>query len=145
MHEASDFDDTFDESLNQTITISSDDSEDVKFMKQTVIDAKEQVRKLVLRGASARDVIVEARNELNKIADYRDGLQNAVNEYLVTATDPIEVLKLVREANEILAEYGAMPVDGPDDEETAYELMLNAKEERMKGIDAASTANTEEE
>ncbi|MBQ4200486.1 MAG: hypothetical protein II649_11485 [Kiritimatiellae bacterium] len=140
-----DFDDTFNESLNHRITISSDDSETVKFMKQTVIDAKEQVRRLVLQGTSARDVIIEARNELNKIADYRDELQKVVNEYLVTATDPIEALKLVQEANEILAEYGAMPVDGPDDEETAYELMLNAKEERIKEIDAASPANKEEE
>lgn len=139
------FDDSFTESLSHRIAISDDDSENVKFMKQTVIDAKEQVRQLVLQGKSARDIIVEARDELNKIADYRDQLQNAVNDYLVTATDPKETLKFVQEANEILAEYGAMPVDGPDDDETAYELMIHAKEEKVKELDAASAAEQQKE
>lgn len=129
------FDEAFAESLSHQITINPEDTEDVRYMKETVINAKNEVRQLVQEGNSARDIILNARDELNKIADYRDQLQETVNEYLVTASDVKETLRFVNEANQILAEYGALPVDGPDDEDTAYELMIHAKEEKIKKLD----------
>lgn len=129
------FDEAFAESLSHQITISPDDAEDVRYIKETVINAKNEVRQFVQEGNSARDIILNARDELNKIADYRDQLQESVNEFLVTASNVKEALKFVNEANQILAEYGALPVDGPDDEDTAYELMIHAKEEKIKKLD----------
>ena len=129
------FEESFQKSLAHQITISPDDTEYVRYMKETVINAKKEVQKLIQEGNSAREIILNARDELNKIADYRDKLQESVNEFLVTATDVKETLKFVNEANQILAEYGAMPVDGPDDEDTAYELMIHAKEEKLKKLD----------
>ena len=139
------FDDALNASLSNHIVVNPDDSEDVKFLKQTVIDAKEEVRQLVMQGGSARDIVANALSELNKIADYRDKLQEAVNEYMIKATDITETLKFVKEANEILAEYGAMPVDGPDDEDTAYELMMNAKDEKLKELDEEKNEVTNKE
>lgn len=129
------FDEAFRESLSHHISIYPDDPEDIRYMKETVISAKKEVEQLVQQGNSAREIILNARNELNKIADYRDQLQETVNEFLITATDVKETLKFVSEANQLLAEYGAMPVDGPDDEDTAYELMIHAKEEKLKKLD----------
>lgn len=138
------FEECFQESLAHQITISPDDTEDVRYMKETVINAKKEVQKLIQEGNSAREIILNARDELNKIADYRDKLQESVNEFLVTATDVKETLKFVNEANQILAEYGAMPVDGPDDEDTAYELMIHAKEEKLKKLDEEENQSQKE-
>ena len=138
------FDDAFKESLSHQIVVRPNDSENVKYMKQTVIDAKEEVRKLVLQGNSAKDIITQARDELNKIADYRDKLQDAVNDFMINAYDINETLKFVEEANAILAEYGALPVDGPDDEDTAYELMINAKDEKLRELDEEDVKSNKE-
>jgi hypothetical protein len=138
------FEESFQESLAHQITISPDDTEDVRYMKEIVINAKKEVQKLIQEGNSAREIILNARDELNKIADYRDKLQESVNEFLVTATDVKETLKFVNEVNQILAEYGAMPVDGPDDEDTAYELMIHGKEEKLKKLDVEEKQSQKE-
>lgn len=136
---ADDFDDSFYESLKNTITIEPNDSEIVIEMKNAVIEAREEVRKLVEQGERPRDIVLAARNELNKIADYRDRIQAEFNEFLIAATDPKEVFLFRNEANAILQEYGAAPIDGPHDEETAYEMMEYAKEEKLKELDNEST------
>lgn len=129
------FDEAFQSSLTNKIEITKEDSEEVVALKQAVIDAKNEVRRLVQQGQRPRDIVLEARNELNKIADYRDGLQSEFDKYLVTEKDPNEVLKFVKEANEMLEEYGALPLDAPDDIESAEEALLNAKENRMQELE----------
>lgn len=136
-----DFDNSFFESLKHSITIEPDDSDVVIAMKNAVIEAREEVSKLVAEGFRPSDIVLEARSELNKIADYRDNLQAEFNNFLITATDPKDVFQFRNEANAILQEYGASPIDGPHDEETAYEMMLSAKEEKIQQLDNESSLN----
>lgn len=132
----SEFDEAFRASLTNKIEISSQDSDEIRALKVAVIEAKEEVRKQVMNGMRPRDVITAARDEMNKIADYRDNLQSEFDKYLITEKDPIQVLAFAKEANEILAEYGAYPLEAPDDIEQAEDAMLNARENRLAELEA---------
>lgn len=135
-----DYDEAFEESLLTPIVINVEDSEYVKDMKRVVIDAKEEVRKLALQGQTPHEILTNARDELNKIADYRDELQEAYNKFLLKSTSVEEALRFAKEANELLAEYGALPIDGPEDEEEsdlAEEMLIGAKEARIQELDAS--------
>ena len=126
------FDNAFWESLKHEIVIDADDSEKVAAMKQAVIEAKEEVRKRAASGERPRDIVLAARDELNKIADYRDQLQDAFNKLLLTSRDPKEVVRFEQEANALLDEYGACHIDGPHDVETACEMMISSIEEKIQ-------------
>lgn len=128
-------DEAYEASLKQEIVINPDDPDEVKHLKQTVIDAREEVKREVAAGQKASDVIRAARDDLNKIADYRDMVQEAFNSYLLTETDPKEILAYADEANKMMSEYGAMPIDAPDDEDTALEMMADARENRLEELD----------
>ena len=130
------FDEAFKASLTNKIEISSHDSDEIRALKEAVIEAKEEVRKQVLKGMRPRDVITAARDEMNKIADYRDNLQSEFDKYLITENDPKQVLVFAKEANEILAEYGALPLEAPDDIEQAEDAMLNARENKLAELEA---------
>ena len=138
------FDEAFRESLKHTIVVNADDSDEVAAMKRAVIKAKEEVRRRVADGERPRDIVLAARDELNKIADYRDQIQAAFNKYLLTENDPKEILRYEREANALLDEYGACHIDGPHNEETAYEMMVSAKEEKIQEL-TESLSNNEKE
>jgi hypothetical protein len=125
------FDEAFKASLTNRIEVTSEDSEETAELKRAVIEAKEEVRRQVANGMRPRDIVIAARDELNKVADYRDNLQQEFDNYLVTQKDPTEVLQFVKEANDILAEYGALPLDAPDDLESAEEAILNAIENKV--------------
>ena len=126
------FDNAFWESLKHEIKIDADDSEKVAAMKQAVIEAREEVRRRAVGGERPRDIVLAARDELNKIADYRDQLQDAFNKLLLTSRDPKEVVRFEQEANALLDEYGACHIDGPHDEETACEMMISSIEEKIQ-------------
>ena len=130
-----DFDSSFRESLKSEIVISPDDSEEVVSLKQAVIEAKNEVRKAVSEGQTASEVIIAAMEELNKIADYRDVVQEEFNKQLAKEASPDELLKFATEANKLLAEYGAMPLDAPDDFETAAEMMIDAKQDALDKLE----------
>ena len=130
-----DFDESFIASLKDKIEILPDDSKEVAAIKQAVIEAKEKVAEEVRNGRLPREVVLEARDEMNKIADFRDDLQNKVNEYMCEEDDPVKVLEYMKEANEVLKEYSTIPLEGPDTEEDALEQMQiqrDLKEQREK-------------
>lgn len=139
-----DFDEAFRESLKHAIVINDDDSEEVAAMKHAVMKAKEEVKRRVAEGERPRDIVLAARDELNKIADYRDNIQAAFNKYLLTENDPKEILRYEQEANALLDEYGACHIDGPHDEETAYEMIVSAKEEKIQEL-TESLSDSEKE
>lgn len=128
------FDKAFKEALEKPIQINKDDGEDVVALKKAVLETSEEVRKRVLSGERPQDIIVDAMLELNKIADYRDELQAAFNKYLVTESDPKEIIRYRDEANAILDEYGAQHLEAPEDEEYADEMMITAKEDKIKEL-----------
>ena len=139
------FDEEFEESLNHKIEINTDDSEDIVALKQAVIEAKEEVRRQVVTGRKASEIVMESLREMNKIADYRDQVQAAFKSYLLTETDPKEVVKYEQEANAMLDEYDALHIDGPHDEEMALQMMIEAKEEKEKELSAKLEADEKKE
>ena len=126
-----DFDKAFNESLHRQIEIGECDSEDVIELKKAVIETREEIRRQVAGGQKASEIVVAALKEMNKIADYRDEVQQAFNAYLLTETDPKEIMKYKKEADAMLGEYGALPINGPLNEGEAYERMVEAKEEKV--------------
>lgn len=128
------FDKSFKEALKKPIQISKHDSEDVVALKKAVLETTAEVRKRVLSGERPQDIIVDAMLELNKIADYRDELQAAFNKYLLTESDPKEILRYRDEANAILDEYGAQHIEAPEDEEYASEMLITAKEDKIREL-----------
>ena len=128
-----------------TITIGKDDPTEVVEIKKAVIAAKEEMKGYVSKGQKPSEVLSAAMLELSKIADYRDQVQQAFNQYLVTETDPKEILAYAKEANEMMDEYGALHINAPDNVEAAYELMIAAKEcKTIELTDALNKTKDEE-
>lgn len=110
-----DFDDDFVESLKTPITIGEDDTDDMVILKNAVIKAKSQIEAGMAKGQKPSEVITAMRDEMNKIADWRDLMQEDFNKIKETGTaDDIETY--LREANQLLDEFGADHLNLPDDE-----------------------------
>lgn len=140
--------DSFKESLKEQIVVLSDDSEEVAATKQAVQEAREQILKYVRDGGLVREIVGEARSELNKIADYRDQLQENLNKILTEGSDPQVALDYAAESNKLLEEYGAYPLDAPDNEEDALDIMASYKEAKIQeeeSLDAEREKNKEGE
>ena len=129
------FDEAFEASLKNKIVIAPDDPKDVAALKTAVLQAEQEIREKAVGGVRPRDIVANARDEMNKIADIRDKLQETLNNYLDTGDDPEEVLRIAKEGNAILAEYGAQPLDAPDDADGAYEALIGAKTARIEVMD----------
>ena len=138
-------DNSFKESLKERIEILPDDSEEVVATKQAVQEAREQILKHVRRGGNVCEIVAEARAELNKIADYRDQLQNNLNTILTEGNDPQTALDYAAEANKLLAEYGAYPLDAPQDLEDALDTMASYKEAKIQEDERLEAEKGQEE
>ena len=111
------FDEQFAVSLNDKIEILDTDSEEDKILKRVVIAAKDTIRGYMEEGAKPSDLVRDVRDEMNKVADYRDNLLKELENYRENASAR-DVRQFVKEANELLGEYSAMPIS-IDDEELA--------------------------
>ena len=131
-----DFDEKFKMALKNPVAVSENDDEYVAELKKVVREATDEVRQAVADGRKPSEVILEARDELNRIADYRDQLQEAFNKNVLQATDPKEVLRLAEEANQMLDEYGALHIDAPLNEDDAEDYMLTLNSEEISRLDA---------
>lgn len=131
------------EAVASPIAIGKDDPEEIVEIKKAVIAAKEEMKGYVSNGQKPSEVLSAAMLELSKIADYRDQVQQAFNQYLVTETDPSEILAYAKEANEMMDEYGALHIDAPGNVEEAYDLMIAAKEN--KTIELSDALKTKDE
>ena len=140
-----DFDEKFKMALKNPVAVSDEDDEYVAELKKVVREATEEVRQAVADGRKPSEVILEARDELNRIADYRDQLQEAFNKNVLQTTDPKEVLRLAAEANQLLDEYGALHIDAPLNEEDAEEYMLTLNAEEVWRLDTIEKREKEKQ
>lgn len=134
-------DESFKASLTNNIVVTAGDSAEVAAIKDATIQAKEEIRRRMAEGMRPSEVLVGIRDEMNKIADMRDYLQDELNSILLKGTDPAEVLKFAKEANELLAEYDALPLEAPDDIEGAYDALDGAKRAAIEEIEAEINRN----
>jgi hypothetical protein len=134
------FDEAFLKSLKTHIEILPSDSDSVAATKQAVIDAKKAIEEYVNEGRTPSQVVLEAREELNKIADYRDKLQNDFHVMLTMEDDP-EILKMyVEEANRILKDYDTPPLEAPENIEHLTQMI-----EDFKSVNPDTANNKPEE
>lgn len=110
-----DFDMDFEESLKSPIVIKDDDSIEDALIKEAVIKAKEQIAAGMESGQKPSEVVMSMRDEMNRIADYRDLLQEDFDKMKETA-DAEKIMSYLREANMLLDEFGAERLDLPEDE-----------------------------
>ena len=110
-----DFDMDFEASLASPIEVSEDDDHDTATLKAAVAKAKEQIAAGMKAGQRPSEVVTSMRDEMNKIADYRDLLQEDFNRVKETGSAH-QIEAYLREANQLLDEFGAEHLDLPDDE-----------------------------
>ena len=84
-------------------------------LKAAVANAKEQIATGMKAGRRPSEVVTSMRDEMNKIADYRDLLQEDFNRVKETGSAH-QIEAYLREANQLLDEFGAEHLDLPDDE-----------------------------
>ncbi len=112
---ADDFDKDFKASLHEPIDILPDDSPVVAADKTALIEARKVIAKMSEEGATPSEVVKEARDELDMIADYRDKLRNNL-ELLIDNGTVQDVNDYLEEANKLLAEYHALPLSVSEDD-----------------------------
>ena len=100
------FDKNFAASLDEPIAPHEKDTEDDKMVKDAVMKARQTLADQMAAGVSPRQVIQQARDDLNKIADYRDLLEKELHKAAETE-DEQYLDDFVTEANKMLDEYGA--------------------------------------
>lgn len=110
-----DFDEDFAASLKAEITADERDTPDDVLVKEAVRAAKAQIVEAMKRGHRPSELAADMMAAANKVADYRDRLEEdflKLKEH--GSADDIEAYQ--KEANELLKEFGADPLDLPDDE-----------------------------
>lgn len=109
------FDEDFKKSLDEEIEISPDDDPDDALVKEAMIKARDEFRKLMSKGQKPSEIVNDMHNEMNKIADYRDLMQEDFDKIKETGSAK-DVEAYLKEANELLKEFDAEPLDLPEDE-----------------------------
>lgn len=74
------FDDDFVKSYADEIKIEEEDTEEDIALKQAMIDFKEEIKDQIANGASVSQIVLEAREEQNKLADYRRNLMKTLGD-----------------------------------------------------------------
>lgn len=72
------FDDDFAKSYSDEIKIEPEDTEEDIALKQAMIDFKKEIRGLMANGASVSKMVLDLREEQNKLAEYRKNLMRTI-------------------------------------------------------------------
>ncbi len=126
------------ESLSKPIVINPDDSEEVRKMKESVIQARKDMKQMMDEGMSFNEVLQEHRKMANENVETRQQLMADVRQ-LVDAGESDEARKYLETVNPALEEMGLAPLDLPLSHE---ELMERRRENRRRlQEEAAAKAN----
>lgn len=103
----------FKSSLGNPITIDDEDTPADIELKQAVVDAKAMLLEEMGKGGDITRIISDAREDLNRLADYRKSVQMTYSSLVREGRPPEECEVFRKEANELLKEYGLPPIDEP--------------------------------
>ena len=106
----------FKKSLADPLVINPDDSEEFKRKKQNVIEAKAWMKEQMDNGASVIDLMNDARKELTKVFNMRQGYQQEILKLQEEGADRVKIKDYVDAANIILSQYDAEHIPMPHDE-----------------------------
>lgn len=121
-----DFAQRFEKALSVPVTISPDDDEETRALKQGVIDTMADLKAVRDSGGDVREAMVNAREELREIGLYRQKLEKQFLEVAKDRTMSAQDLgDFLAAANQMLSERGAKPLSLP---RTALRQMMMAHE-----------------
>ena len=126
------FEKRFLEAADKSIEISAEDSDEVKALKQAVIDARKDLMTRYKLGEDIAQVMADTRKELQEIGLYREELKEQVrkiakeNDGKFTEHDYEDCISAV---NKMLEERGAKPIQMPAFIKYKIEQLREAQEE----------------
>lgn len=110
----SEFNEQFEDSLSEEIVINADDSEDVRILKEAIIDVRKDLIKRKNAGEDLAQIMIETRDQLNELSVYREELKQQVEK--LTADNELsedDEEELLKAANTMLEDRGIKPFDLP--------------------------------
>ena len=107
------FNKTFLESLKTPIIITKDDTEEVKELKQAVIDARKELKDRLDAGEDLTKVMRESREQMRELGLYREEIEEQVKNIIADKGDLTkqDLKDLVGAANKMLEDRGAKPIE----------------------------------
>ena len=107
------FNEAFAKSLKDEIIIKHDDTDEVKALKQAVIDARSELKQQMALGKSAEEAMIEARDQLHELTLYREDLEKEVLSHAEDGMSQKDYDDLIGAANLMLEERGIGKVQMP--------------------------------
>jgi hypothetical protein len=129
------FDKDFVRSMKEDIILGDDVTSDDGRVKEAVKKFKDMIHDASLRGERPSEIIMSMRDEMNRVADYRELLSEDFDK-VKNEGSAQEIEDYLKEANELLKEFGADPLDLPDDEIS----IINERLEKETAVKTDSTA-----
>lgn len=125
----SEFDQQFEESLSEDIVIDPEDSNEVKILKQAIIDTRKDLIERKKAGESLAQVMIDTRDQLIELATYREDLEIQIDRLMAdndfSEEDQEEMLKA---ANTMLEDRGIKPFELPS--VAKQYMIINANDRR---------------
>ena len=107
------FNEAFAKSLKDEIIIKHDDTDEVRALKQAVIDARSELKQQMALGKSAEEAMIEARDQLHELTLYREDLEKEVLSHAEDGMSQKDYDDLIGAANLMLEERGIGKVQMP--------------------------------
>ena len=108
------FDEDFAKSYAEEIKIEPEDTEEDIAMKQAMIDFKEEVKEQIANGESVSQIVLEAREEQNKLAEYRKNLMRTIADLRREGATREELNEVREAANVMLDNKGLKRIPAAD-------------------------------
>ena len=134
------FNKAFEESLKEDIVVNSDDTDEVKELKQAVLDARKEILSQIKEGNDAESVLVETRNQLLELTLYREDLEKEVLRLSQDGMTQEEYDELISAANQMLSDRGCKGVQMPRLVADSIQLRLRHEEARQSKNEAAQSS-----
>ena len=98
------------ESLKEPIIITKDDSDEDRALKQMMIDTKIEIADRMRNGETLKDILEGARNELQRMAEYKRSLQLMMAKDVKDGMSEQDLDDYIKAANIMLEQNGIAPL-----------------------------------
>ena len=98
------------ESLKEPIIITRDDSDEDRALKQMMIDTKIEIADRMRNGETLKDILEGARNELQRMAEYKRSLQLMMAKDVKDGMSEQDLDDYIKAANIMLEQNGIAPL-----------------------------------
>lgn len=126
------FNEAFAKSLKDEIVIKHDDTDEVKELKQAVLDARSELKQQMALGKSAEEAMIEAREQLHELTLYREDLEKEVLSHAEDGMSQKDYDELIGAANLMLEERGIGKIQMPKLIGDAIEMRYRHKQAELE-------------